>query len=61
MLKLAGSLFTFGLYGTKIFADINKHRTHEAHHQLCDCLGYCVACIYTNAFNQGKAKAQSKT
>jgi hypothetical protein len=59
-LKLAGNLFTTGLYGFKIVADIRKHKTHEGHHQLCDCMGYCVACIWTNATAQGKAKAQAK-
>jgi|HubBroStandDraft_5_1064220.scaffolds.fasta_scaffold1787766_2 hypothetical protein len=58
-LKLAGNLFTTGLYGFKVVADIHKHGTHEGHHQLCDCMGYCTVCIYTNAVRKGKAKASA--
>lgn len=60
-LKLAGAVFTAGLYGFKVLADVHRHQGHQAHNQLCDCLGWCTACIYVEAFNKGKAKAQAKT
>lgn len=59
MLRLTANLFATGLYAFKVVADAKKHKAHEAHNQLCDCMGYCTACIWAAAFAKGKAKASA--
>jgi hypothetical protein len=49
------------ILGFKVVADINKHAGHEAHHQLCDCLGTCYACIWVNATKKRKATVGSSS
>jgi hypothetical protein len=58
-LKLFANLFATGLYTFKVIADYKKHGTHEAHNQLCDCMGYCTRCIWTEAYAKSKAKAKA--
>jgi hypothetical protein len=57
-LKVASSVVGLTILGFKIIADINKHAGHEAHHQLCDCLGTCYACIWVNATKKRKTTAK---
>jgi hypothetical protein len=57
-LRVASSVTGFTILVFKVFADRNKHSGHEAHHQLCDCLGTCYVCIWENATKKRKATAR---
>jgi hypothetical protein len=59
IMKTIGNVFTLGLYTFKVIGDINRHNGHKSHHQMCDCMGWCTACIFTEAFQKGKAKASA--
>jgi hypothetical protein len=59
-MRVFTSAFTIVVLAGKIAADLNKHKNHEAHHQLCDCLGVCYVCIWENARSQAFQKKVSK-
>jgi hypothetical protein len=58
--RLFNAIAGSAIIGFKIVADIRKHKTHDSHHQLCDCLGVCYVCIYTSATKLAQQKRTVK-
>ena len=55
-LRLFNASVAVVIVGLKLAADMHKHGTHEAHHQLCDCLGVCYVCVWENAKESARQK-----
>jgi len=48
-IRIISNSLGLGLVGLKTVADIRTHRTHDEHHQRCQCFSQCFRCAVDGA------------